>query len=350
LLQDHETFINLGKASTIQIPAGVSSSEVLMYVPLVQAKFDNGKESRSKILATSSLKEGKGIIGGIKGVFKMRTMPLEQKWEALVPFMESLTQDPNSNRVLSIVARRNNSLESSETEASLSSGIEKLQSRGWINDKDALEFARVLKESYAPSESHEVPTFEEQNAIEALRNRAPQSPQLAHFVNYLGEDKLVAMDKLEEVRKEDQMQFALGAQRLVSEQRQKEEESSLLNAVVQAIEEFKPSRRYHNEFPYHTELQGWLRSRFPSSKIEIQTGASRPDIVIEDIAIEVKGPTTNQALDTLTTKCLKYSEYYDKIVMVLFEPEFSESNFREIYAGIERHFPHVRVIRKEETY
>jgi hypothetical protein len=129
--------------------------------------------------------------------------------------------------------------------------------------------------------------------------------------------------------------------------RREEEERSLPNRVVQAIQEFQPSRRYHNEFPYQTELQGWLKSRFPTSKIEIQTGASRPDIVIEDIAIEVKGPTDNNALNTLTTKCLKYSQYYSKVILVLFEPVFSESNFREIEAGIQRLFPHVYVVRKD---
>ena len=93
-----------------------------------------------------------------------------------------------------------------------------------------------------------------------------------------------------------------------------------------------------------------MKSKFPSARIEIQTGASRPDIVIEDIAIEVKGPTDNNALDTLTTKCLKYSRYYNKIILCLFEPVFSESNFREIEAGIEQHFPHVRVVRKDPTF
>ena len=129
--------------------------------------------------------------------------------------------------------------------------------------------------------------------------------------------------------------------------RRKEEEENLPNRIVRAVKDFTPSRRYHNEFSYQTELQGWLKSKFPSSRIEIQTGASRPDIVIEDIAIEVKGPTDNRALDTLTTKCLKYSGHYRTVVLVLFEPEFSESNFREIEAGIERAFPHVFVIRKD---
>jgi len=81
--------------------------------------------------------------------------------------------------------------------------------------------------------------------------------------------------------------------------------------------------------------------------MEIQTGASRPDIVIDEIAIEVKGPTDNQALNTLTTKCLKYSQYYKHLIIVLFEPQFSESNYWEIVNGIKTYSPHVEVIRKD---
>lgn len=117
--------------------------------------------------------------------------------------------------------------------------------------------------------------------------------------------------------------------------------------VAKAIEDFQPSRIYRNEFGYHTELQGWLKSKFPEAKVELKTGASRPDIVIENIAIEVKGPTNNRALDTLTTKCLKYSQYYTHLIAVLFEPQFSETNYREIVGGLEKHFPNVKVIRKD---
>jgi len=123
--------------------------------------------------------------------------------------------------------------------------------------------------------------------------------------------------------------------------------TTLFYKVVEATGRFEPSRRYGNEFGYHAELQGWLKSHFPDAKVELQTGSSRPDIVIRDIAIEVKGPTDNQALNTLTTKCLKYSHYYSHLIIVLFEPTFSESNHNEIVNGIKRHFPTVEVIRKQ---
>lgn len=121
----------------------------------------------------------------------------------------------------------------------------------------------------------------------------------------------------------------------------------LLSQIIDKINTFTPSRKYKNEFGYHTELQGWLKSHFPNSKVEFQTGSSRPDIIIDNVAIEVKGPTNNQALNTLTTKCLKYSNHYANIIIVLFEPSFSERNYHEILIGIKKSFPHVEVIRKK---
>lgn len=123
---------------------------------------------------------------------------------------------------------------------------------------------------------------------------------------------------------------------------------SLFYRVIISIEKFKPSRMYKNEFGYHTELQGWLKHEFPESLVEIQTGASRPDIIINNIAIEIKGPTSNRSLDTLSTKCLKYTNYYTYLIIVLFEPYFSESHYNEIVEGIERNFPdNVKVVRKD---
>ena len=94
------------------------------------------------------------------------------------------------------------------------------------------------------------------------------------------------------------------------------------------------------------ELSGCLKHEFKISEIELQTGTSRPDIVIGDIAIEVKGPTTNEALNTLATKIFKYSHYYKHMIIVLFKPQFSERNYNELVAGIKRRYPEVEVIRK----
>ena len=154
---------------------------------------------------------------------------------------------------------------------------------------------------------------------------------LEKFVDRHGKEFWVKAEEVNSLREKDE------------EERFKE---TLYQRVIEAIRKFEPSRVYHNEFGYHTELQGALKTQFPNARVEMQTGASRPDIVIEDIAIEVKGPTDNNALNTLTTKCLKYSQYYKKLIIVLFEPQFSEQNMGEIASGIKQYFPNVEIIRK----
>ena len=155
---------------------------------------------------------------------------------------------------------------------------------------------------------------------------------LVKFSDRFGKERWGSLEEIEEWKRRDE------------DEKMKE---SLLYRVSESIENFKPSRRYRNEFGYHTELQGWLKAHFPSAKVEIQTGASRPDIIIDHIAIEVKGPTDSQALNTLTTKCLKYSKYYTNIICVLFEPSFTDKNFKEIKEGIDRTFPNVSIIVKK---
>ena len=105
-------------------------------------------------------------------------------------------------------------------------------------------------------------------------------------------------------------------------------------------------KQFNDEWSYARELSGWLKREFSDVAIEVQKGSSRPDIVIGDIAIEVKGPTDDQALNTVSTKILKYTRYYRYMIIVLFKPEFSEGNYGEIVAGMKTHHPNVEVIRK----
>lgn len=120
----------------------------------------------------------------------------------------------------------------------------------------------------------------------------------------------------------------------------------LLSQIVESINSFSPLKDWPDEASYQLELLGYLKRDYPDIQYELQTGSSRPDLVIRNIAIELKGPTDNQALDTLTTKCLKYSNYYDHLIIVLFNPTFSDRHFNEIRQGIDRYFPHVVIIKK----
>lgn len=184
-----------------------------------------------------------------------------------------------------------------------------------------------------------IKVVEEQKAEKERKEREKREHEeeqmakgLVKFTDRFGKEKWGTPEEVEDWKRRDEEEKIM---------------ASLLYNVVESIKKFKPSRKYRNEFGYHTELQGWLKANFPSTKVEIQTGASRPDIVIDDIAIEVKGPTDNQALNSLTTKCLKYSKYYKNIICVLFEPSFSNRNFQEIQEGLKRSFPNVKIIIKE---
>jgi hypothetical protein len=93
-------------------------------------------------------------------------------------------------------------------------------------------------------------------------------------------------------------------------------------------------------------LHGWLNREFPDAVIEKQKGASRPDIVIGDIAIEVKGPTDIRSLKDLSDKCIRYSLYYNSLIFVLFEPSFPERHYQEFLTGLQNNFQNVEVIIK----
>ncbi len=349
LIDEHNSVIGLGFDSGVVRPINIGTNDFVVYLPTIVCVFDNGIEQRLKILTTSTLKGGKGVVGSLKGWVGIKYVPLETPEEShLFEFVAAKGGDSEIAKAMANAAGRYNILANPETKRLCTSGTAKMQARGWIKEKEAKEFLEAFNGCFKAKHEHSNGA-EVASPVHGIRP-AQRNPSLVRFVDYKGQERLVSIDELESIRREDERQFSLGAQALIEEQKKKEEQNSLLNYVVQTIEAFRPSKRYHNEFPYQTELQGWLRARFPTSRIEIQTGASRPDIVIEDVAIEVKGPTDNRALETLTTKCLKYSHYYDKVILVLFEPVFSESNFREIQSGIERHFPHVRILRKDVFY
>lgn len=73
---------------------------------------------------------------------------------------------------------------------------------------------------------------------------------------------------------------------------------------------------------------------FPSARIEVQKGSSRPDIVIDNIAIEVKGPTTQKELETIASKIVRYSRHFSGFIAVLFEVRVPDTHYREWKEGI----------------
>jgi len=53
-------------------------------------------------------------------------------------------------------------------------------------------------------------------------------------------------------------------------------------------------------------------------EVELQCGSSRSDIVMEDIIIEIKGPTYGDGLQSINDKCLRYHHHVKKMFVVLF--------------------------------
>lgn len=76
-----------------------------------------------------------------------------------------------------------------------------------------------------------------------------------------------------------------------------------LQRLKTLIEGFHPARKFAREIRYQDELYGYLIGKLGEGvTIEKQLGRSRPDIVVGEIAIEIKGPTTNQGLVTIADK------------------------------------------------
>jgi len=138
------------------------------------------------------------------------------------------------------------------------------------------------------------------------------------------------------------------------EQKRKNEEAikkkygDLFLSVFNEIKVFKPLLPdYENELPYHIDLARWLEPKFPMLRVEQQIGSARPDIVIEDIAIEIKGPTTEAGLQSIADKCLRYHHHFKKMIVVLFDIQTKTSRFfNEWEEGMKKNFPDVVVIKK----
>ncbi|MEA3255299.1 MAG: hypothetical protein U9Q22_05645 [Candidatus Altiarchaeota archaeon] len=124
------------------------------------------------------------------------------------------------------------------------------------------------------------------------------------------------------------------------------EKEKLVNQIVDEIENFKASQRYFYELPYQAELIGYLKSKFQNTYIEKQEGSSRPDIVIGDVAIEVKGPTRVKDLKTIADKCMRYCQHFRELIIVLFEVDVYDQMYEEWEKGIKNTFPKTRIIRK----
>jgi len=122
--------------------------------------------------------------------------------------------------------------------------------------------------------------------------------------------------------------------------------SGLHAQITDAIGRFRPARAYREESLYQVELAGFLKHQFPDTAIEVQEGSARPDIVIGNTAIEIKGPTTYRDLGTIFDKCVRYSGGWNHLIVVLFAVEVSGGRYTEWERSLKKHFPDVIIIKK----
>jgi len=121
-----------------------------------------------------------------------------------------------------------------------------------------------------------------------------------------------------------------------------------LKKIVEKIDQFKPLLPFYpNELSYQLDLGRYLLQYFPNAKLEEQRSSARPDITIENVAIEIKGPTYEEGLRTIADKCIRYPLYFEKgLIIVLFDVKVTRRYIEDWQKGLQNKFPHVVVICK----
>jgi hypothetical protein len=119
-------------------------------------------------------------------------------------------------------------------------------------------------------------------------------------------------------------------------------QNALPNKLVQAIKDFEPSYRWKTEEGYHAELTNYLKNQFPNLEVEKQIGSSRPDIVVQNIAIEIKGPTTAESMNTLASKCMRYNKHFPSgLIIVLFDIRLTQVMLKDYLDSLPETFPNI---------
>lgn len=113
-----------------------------------------------------------------------------------------------------------------------------------------------------------------------------------------------------------------------------------LNKILAEIKSFKQLRNHSSETQHHMEIAGFLKKTFPDLEIEQTSWNTRPDIVISNVAIEIKWPTTSSWLQTLADKIIRYLKHYEYIIVILFNVEVSREDFLEWKTDIIENFSH----------
>jgi hypothetical protein len=123
-----------------------------------------------------------------------------------------------------------------------------------------------------------------------------------------------------------------------------------INELQKAIYDFNPPRKYYREeILYQDTLAAHLIKEFPEGnvKVELARGPVRPDIVVNEVAIEIKGPTRDRDLETISHKCILYDQYFHGgLICVLFNVYVNQRRYDAWLKGMNDNYPNVIIIRK----
>lgn len=127
--------------------------------------------------------------------------------------------------------------------------------------------------------------------------------------------------------------FYLHKRKKEKEQKRIDSIPNFLLELESKIKQFKPLRHYKSEELYQTWLYWFLQNNYPNLEIEKSIEFSRPDIIIDDIAIEIKWPTNMTWLKTLPDKINQYLPKRKYLFIVLFDINIisDEEKNMEIY-------------------
>lgn len=153
--------------------------------------------------------------------------------------------------------------------------------------------------------------------------------------------KLSAENERRSIRGEAPLVVAKPKQFPESEQR------VFLEKIAEKIRTYVPKKSSQVEVSYQLMLCGYLQNDYPDIELEIQKGSSRPDLVIHNVGIEVKGPTYNGDLQTIADKLLRYPQHFGGgVIIVLFDVQVYDRFYHEWLEGVKRIHPEAIVIRR----
>ena len=184
-------------------------------------------------------------------------------------------------------------------------------------------YAGTIKELARQRGLHSDSFFEDKPTLDDYKDSIVSNLSLTELIEFARKKKIDIRDVTNEIDKETARK----------EQKELEKDINLgdeFKKVAQCIRDFKPLKNYRGEYMFQAELTQYLRRDFPSTHIEVQRGSSRPDIDVNGIGIEIKGPTYESDLVTLFDKLGRYPQWFPKgIIIVLFDVNVNSHRYEE---------------------